>query len=883
MVVPQDGRALSRPSVSWPCLALLGALIASSPACGGDDGAGGPVAVGVETIAPSSARAGDALMISCLLVDAAGETFVPPEDVTATLMFSPEGAVSTSSGGEIVATRAGTLEIACAFDALALVDETPAVIEITAGPPARTVATVAPPSIVAGDGVTVTCEVFDAYDNRIDDTSPTLRADPDVAGNVLAGDGGTFERAGNYEIHCDLAGAESLPDTLEVTPNLPASLAVSRVPDAAVYEVGQPIELASHVEDRFGNPVPDAVVTVTSDPAGTMLGDARFSYSVDGRYTLTATVLPPTDGDVVLTESVDVIVDSQGPMLPCDPALGETIVDLAPGSTVTFASTVDDVSGVIELRVDGSPVAVAADGTYSVDVTTVYGINFVSIAATDGIGRENTQVCAFLVADTFAPDGTVLDDTISLRLAQAAVDDGNRGDPTDSIADVLAIVLNSRGLRDQLHAALLASNPLKPSGCDQTVLSVCVLRSQVRYLDLAIDGPSTVSLDLVDGGVRWDVLVRNLRVRVRVDGHVSGIPYDTTGWVTFSSVRVQTTSDIRLAGGRPRATIRPGSTTTTVGTISTSFSGLDGAVVNVVTTLFNGTVRAMIANLVTDYVTSSMNDVLDDALSGLDPDVFAGPFDVPRLDGGAPITVDAGVSFSSTTTSTSRTLWGFGTRGSAPAAHARPTLGAPVQAGSRLLDVSGTSAGGAALHEAVLEQLLHALWSGGYFDAALDETTLAALPSGAGLTVTTVLPPVAEIAAGRIRLSLGGVHVDAVGLTADPVRLTVGARVSVAVSLAGDLLVFDDFAIDELHVSADGVDVSTEDMEIIDDALAPLLEHVIGSALADSLPALPIPSLPLPASLTAFGLPAGAELTVVSPSLTVEPPHLVTRGSFGLR
>ena len=881
MVSPKHGHARSRPPASWRCLALCGALIAS-PACGGDDGAGGPVAVGVETIAPSTARAGDALTVVCLLVDAAGETFVPPEGVTATRTFSPEDAVSTSSG-EVIATRAGTLEVACAFAELELVDETPAVIEVTAGPPARTVATVEPPSIVAGDGVTVTCEVFDDYDNPIDDASPTPRADPEAAGNVLDGDGGTFERAGNYEIHCDLAGTESVPDALEVTPSLPASLVVSRVPDAAVYEVDQPIELASHVEDRFGNPIPDAVVTVESDPAGTMLGDARFSYPVDGRYTLTATVLPPTDGDVVLSESVDVVVDSRGPMLPCDPALGETIVDLAPGSTVTFSSTVDDVSGVTELRVDGSPVTVAADGTYSADVTTVYGINFVTLAATDGIGRENTQVCAFLVADTFVPDGSVADDTISLRLAQAAIDDGDRGDPIDSIADVLAVVLNSRGLRDQLHAALLASNPLKPSACDQTVLGVCVLRSQVRYLDLAIDGPSTVSLALVDGGVRWDVLVRNLRVRVRVDGHVSGIPYDTTGWVTFSSVRVQTTSNIGLAGGRPRATIRPGSTTTTVGAISTSFSGLDGAVINVVTSLFNGTVRAMIANLVTGYVTDNMNDVLDGVLGGLEPDVFAGPFDVPRLDGGAPITVDAGVSFSSATTSTSRTLWGLGTRASAPAAHARPTLGAPVRTGPRLLDVSGPSAGGAALHEAALEQLLHSLWSGGYFDAALDETTLSALPAGATLTVTTVLPPVAEVASGRVRLSLGGVHVDAVGLTAEPIRLTVGARVSVAISLAGDLLVFDDFAIDELHVGADGVDVSTEDMEIIDDALAPLLEHVIGSALTDALPSLPIPSLPLPASLTALGLPGGAELTVLSPSFATEPPHLVTRGSFGLR
>ena len=95
----------------------------------------------------------------------------------------------------------------------------------------------------------------------------------------------------------------------------------------------------------------------------------------------------------------------------------------------------------------------------------------------------------------------------------------------------------------------------------------------------------------MSGGLRAHVSLQNTRVQLRVRGQVAGIPYDTTGWVTFSSIGVDATFDTTLSGGRPRVTVRAGSVSTSVGSISTSFGGLDGAIINIVASLANGALR----------------------------------------------------------------------------------------------------------------------------------------------------------------------------------------------------------------------------------------------------------------------------------------------------
>ena len=138
---------------------------------------------------------------------------------------------------------------------------------------------------------------------------------------------------------------------------------------------------------------------------------------------------------------------------------------------------------------------------------------------------------------------------------------------------------------------------------------------------------------------------------------------------------------------------------------------------------------------------------------------------------------------------------------------------------------------------------------------------------------------------GRVELSLGAMTMFLVypDLFAEPITVTLGVRASMRTSLVGDDLSFDDFRIDELYFSTDLASLDMASRDTIEGFLTRLLERIIGPALNDALPAIPIPSFELPASVGAYGLPAGEELGIVSPRLSNEPPHFVLRGSFAVR
>jgi len=62
-----------------------------------------------------------------------------------------------------------------------------------------------------------------------------------------------------------------------------------------------------------------------------------------------------------------------------------------------------------------------------------------------------------------------------------------------------------------------------------------------------------------------------------------------------------------------------------------------------------------------------------------------------------------------------------------------------------------------------------------------------------------------------------------------------------------------------------------------------LAQQLVNQSLNNSLPALPIPGFTIPASLSVYGLPAGKQLGINSPTLSVAPQHFTLRGNFGIR
>ena len=886
----------------------LAALLALGAGCGDDDGPmpttdggnllpdGGlapvdvPNPVLVQTMAPEEVRAGEVIMVSCLILDESGELY-SSAGRTPTYRVSPETSIERMDGS-LIAARAGEVEISCAFSDLMLTDESPAVVRILPGDPAEVVTSVDRSSVEAGGTVTASCDVFDAFGNRIEDAEPSVSVEPMDEGNTSDGLTTTFTRAGTYDVSCELAGAASVPERVEVTPSLPATLALAKVPDQPVYAIGQVVEVVAAVTDVYDNPIPDADVAFVSEPPGSMLGRNRFRYDADGTYVVTATVAPPTEGDVPLTGSVEIVVNGNGPSIQCTSPADGAMVDVAPGGTVTFSGEVSDTSGTDVVVVNGEVATLSADGTFSVPVTARFGMNFVDITAIDSFGAESSQTCTFLASDVWADPDDVLGNTVSLKLRQDAIDDGDRSGGIDSLGDLLQTVLDSDGLASTLDSALSDSNPLKADSCDVGgPFGSCTVRSRVDYQRLDLSGSKSVELRLVDGGLSARVAFDRLRVRLRVRGRVIGIPFDTEGWVTFDDPRVSMIFDITLSGGRPRITVRPGTVDVSIGGVDTSFSGLDGAVVNIVADLAEGTLRSTVENLLRDYIRDNFNDILDGVVAGLDISSLGTSLDVPSLGGGDPIPISFGVGFSSVSTTPSRFLVGIGTRFRGPTAIGTPSLGVAIPPGaspSFLDDPALSQSMGVSIHSVLFNQVTHAVWRGGLLNGTVTGDALGgSLPEGLTADLNGRLPPVAEMISGPegdfVQIGIGALDLALVypGLFEEPIRVTLGARATTNVALMGNDLSFEDITIEELSFSTGDVSLDASTREVLERFLRTLVQSIVDNVLNDALPALPVPSFALPDSLSTFGVPRGTELGIRSPSLANEPQHFVLRGDFG--
>jgi hypothetical protein len=839
----------------------------------------------LDTSAPMQIAAGDTLDVVCTLKE---------NDITKMVSASVRVVNETSvvrMGSTIIGAKVGTIQVACDLPERGVIDATPAIVEIVHGPPANLVATMTPDPVVAGNSATGTCTVYDAYGNLIEDSDvPELQLSPTDPGNTISGYDAFLTHAGHYTARCFLPGTTSNLVGFDVVPNLPANIVLGQFPDLPIYALGNVVEITQLVTDRYGNEIVPADVTRTVTPiTGTGpvvdLGNAQFRFDGEGRFRFTVTVVPPTEGGVTVSASLELLVNSRGPAITCN---GDaTMMNVTPGTTMTVNGSVNDVNGVASLSINGSPATFAQDGSFSTQITTRFGMNFVDISATDAFGEPTTKVCTFLISDRYADPATPIPDTVSLKLTQSAVDDNYRPEALDSLGDILYAILNSQGLSDTIHNALLAANPLKPMSCDYEVCYFigcsCVFRSRVDYLDRSLPGPNTVSLSLVTDGIRAYVRIPNVGIKL----HISGT-YDKTGWVDVSYIDVYMTLDTYMSGGKPRMTVRPGSVTTNVGTITTRFSGVDGWLIdNVLVPLAQGWLRDKLEEVVTNFVTNNLSAALDSVMDGLDISSLGTTFNVPKLDGSGTIAMNFGVAFTSLNTTTSRMLFGIGTKFSAPPANAFGTLGVALPPGSNLADptLSGQNTAVAA-HVGIFNGALHALWRANLFSATIDGSTLGGGGSSGDttLSITTRLPPVAVISSGGVvQLHLGALDLVLNNPVLPPdLSVRLGADAHASVSLIGNDLVFGSIVIDTLHVSTDSVNLSAEEQQELQTNLIALVQKLIDSSLNGALPALPIPSFTLPNSLNVYGLPGGSQLGVKSPSLSIAPQHFTLRGQFGV-
>jgi hypothetical protein len=134
------------------------------------------------------------------------------------------------------------------------------------------------------------------------------------------------------------------------------------------------------------------------------------------------------------------------------------------------------------------------------------------------------------------------------------------------------------------------------------------------------------------------------------------------------------------------------------------------------------------------------------------------------------------------------------------------------------------------------------------------------------------------------QLMLGGISATLTipGIIDNPIQILFGGRANATVTLVGNTLVFGNLSLDQLFVSFQ-VSLSQSQRNAMESFLSSALQNVLANAINHGLPAFPIPSFTLPASVSTYGLPAGAQLGIVNPTLSTAGPECVLTGQFGVQ
>ncbi len=544
-------------------------------------------------------------------------------------------------------------------------------------------------------------------------------------------------------------------------------------------------------------------------------------------------------------------------ILRCDSPVDGSLVDLVPGANIPVSGS---ALGLLDVRVNGSAVALAPDQTFATSVVGRYGLNFVELSATDAAGASHAAVCAFLGAARWGAEGAQFDEALAFRLEQAGF---------SKLTSAYPSWFNGPTLQQTLHTSL--AGYVQTIGCG---FELCI--SEVRYLSLIISLDS-VQLTVTNATTLNFRVQQDLRIGLRVRRKLAGFDLGSRdGEVVFTNavVNVDVGLYIDPATGLPRA-IAAQVNLRNLGTVTTQFAGLEPELIGTVTSLAE------------DILFSRLEPAVLSGATGLFEGLFAGfetlpaaGFPVQRLDGTGNVMVAFGKRSGIQLVGGGLSL-GTGLRITSPAPPPNATglfpLPPAFQIPSRARDVWS------AVHVGAYNQVLQALWRVGLFDGSVDGTALGpGLPAGTAVSVQLGTQPVVTgfTPAGITSLDVGAFDLVVTHPDLPPgLRATAGARIGAQAALVLDDFVFDSLVVDELHLSTGAVTLDAMQRATLQDLVGRALLKVAAIALNDSLPVLPATVFTFPPSLAPYGFTVGSQFD--NSDLAIETPHVFLQGIIG--
>ena len=862
------------------------------------DSGGAAIAVVDTGVAPTPIRAGESAVVTC---SAASDKGVPVDADFAIDVSPAEG--GTLQGETFTPERAGTYEIACRVLPGGPADESPFVLVVQPGDPVAVIAAVAPPSIEAGADASVTCRQEDAFGNDVPVAGWRVDAPEDVAVNGLDV---TATVAGEYELACHLASGdddalENRPATLTVRPGEATGIAVVATPARDWYAVGARITVGYEVRDAHGNAVAEdrGPLTVAIDPAAGLDpipdDEGKYLFAAKGIYTIHGSVAGPPAGDAELT----VVCDPDAPEIELiQPDRGLT-KDGTPTVSVVGRVT-DEIAGVAAVRVNGTDVAVAPDGSFSAPVSLRQGMTLIVVEAEDAVGHVAEVMRAvyyspvWYAVDALAPLSGYVNDAILAyvgRLFFYAQDDPDKVTVSALVGDIV------RGID---LAGLL------PSPVTSTALPLCGSESDIFLDDVHYSLPAQVAvgnrtlsnplLNPIDGGLHIFLVMTDLNAHLAIETPGGGLTcLNTEGRLLVD--RITLTADVMIsldAQGQPVIDLQ--GVSIVVGSISTQGMGLTGGIVNLLAEWLDG----FLGNMVEDMIVSQLVGLLGGLVGVLDLnfEFELGPF----FGEGAPVplrieTEFARFEFTGSDPGAGLHLVADGRITTTPVVE-RPVLGSIGRADCLGApdDFALAEAGEVELGAAfdVLNEALFALWQGGLLHLTITAEDLGGTDlSQFGVTDLSVetaplLPPIVTSCNedGALVAQVGDFWVHATfGLFGTPTDVTAYLHAEIAaepVVVDGENGTEPGIQIREIRMLRAEIVALNEEQERNRGMLLSLLEEALPTVLVSQVAADPIsfaiPTIDL-GSLDSSGmLPEGVVLQIVLDALGHELGYVTLEG-----
>ena len=824
----------------------------------------------------NAAQTGEEVTFVTLLLDPDGTDITTAYDIRTEV--SPPLGVVAEGDGVYIFTALDTFTYFAAVDVLGSTLVASASVVVSAGPPAGIHVVAEPPIVTAGDPVSLTAQVEDAYGNPT-----TGDVSWDVTPSAVLGDNEvTATVAGTYTVTgtLDANGAYD-DDHFLVEAGAPVSLDIS----LSSYDVekGDGVIVETLVLDEYGNPS-DEIVDLWVEPStGTeaWVGFVRFHeegiFQVHGG--VPAWGLSDDDGPV--------LVDSSGPQIRVTTPQRGAEIPSALGPTVLVSGSVTDPwTGVYTVTVNGDPASLLPGGLFEYDMTPEQGLNAIEVVATDGDGNISDHYQTYLWGE-FNPVGDVQEDGILARLNEGAI-------------NVLEQLIEDTVESGALSSGLVGNVYASPSYClDLWVVELCgqflldVVAVDIGDLEMDLDpnGPTggfpngylAFAMDLLGSGSD-----PGIAVTLEPQGVFSACVvilgcYSTT--VSFDAVvgaeEINLDSDVGLsvnASNEIQVSLANTDASVQDMFVDMSDAGLIGDIIGSVSTFLLQLFEPIFNAILPPLIEGVLPGVIEDAMADLEIsqviDLMGAPLEIAALPQQIDID-DDGMTIALESSAVAE-----------PSATAPATIGSWRRSDYNLPVYGATPDFSISISDNFTNQLMHAVWQAGVIDFSMDSAELGLDLSSIGdfVPLTTIefetlplLPPVVGPGpTGLLELGLGDMLVNVYG---DPGG-NYGLMMQLAVSLTAEAELemvdgqinfnMSDPAIVMDFVTSDWVDLDGEVAEALMDAVVELIVPQVTEAL-DAIGGIPMPEF------------AGFSLDSASMYREVDPIYYITaEGGFSL-